>query len=687
MAIKNKMPAFKFSPFSKKQLKLLTWWQDNSPVSDKFMVVADGSIRSGKCQYINQYVYTPNGKTHIGDIKVGDYVIDRLGNPTKVLGVYPQGEKECYRITFHDGSSTICSHDHLWSYKRDLRSKKIYTSTLEEIMNINDNKFIFPINGCVKFMHRDVKIEPYFLGLLLGDGCFSAKSCSIYFSNVEEDLIDYIIEIGSKYYRYVKKLNYRAYRFVGTNGKKSKLRKWLEYYGLYNLYSYEKFIPEDYKYNSEDVRYDILAGLLNTDGSVHKSIVRYSTSSKKLFDDVAEVARSLGMFVNTAQCVDKRSNFPNFILSIRPDSNLKKLLSKKHQSRLKEYTRKKNNFRLIKSIEYVGKKECQCIYVDNQEHLYLTDDFIVTHNTVSCILSFVMYVMTHFNYQNSAIAGKSLNVDSEIPTPNGIKKLKDIQIGDYVYNRKGKAVKVLGVFPQGKLDSYNITFNDGTKVNCSADHLWSYYSGGNFNTSTLKDMMKNNYEDYLFPLNEEIECNNLKEKYEKLSNYINNYDDELYELQDDKRKGLYLGFKYSKYISYLARSLGIFVDTTYKDKMFIFPNIKLYSLLNSSKKELLDISSNTYYRKIKSIEYVGKTEQKCLYVDDDEHLFLVNDFIVTHNTVLSVRRNIVQPLKQIAQNINVEVIEHRSENYLELIKGDIVNYVYLFGGKISLLPR
>ena len=60
---------------------------------------------------------------------------------------------------------------------------------------------------------------------------------------------------------------------------------------------------------------------------------------------------------------------------------------------------------------------------------------------------------------------------------------------------------------------------------------------------------------------------------------------------------------------------------------------------------------------------------------------------IAGKTVLSVRRNIVQPLKQIAQNINVEVIEHRSENYLELIKGDIVNYVYLFGGKLSLLPR
>ena len=110
MAKKPKVPAFEFSPFGRKQLKLLTWWQEDSPVSDRFMVVADGSIRSGKCQYIGQHLYTPNGYKLMGDIKVGDYVIDRLGNQTKVLGVYPQGEKECYRITFHDGSSTICSN-------------------------------------------------------------------------------------------------------------------------------------------------------------------------------------------------------------------------------------------------------------------------------------------------------------------------------------------------------------------------------------------------------------------------------------------------------------------------------------------------------------------------------------------------------------------------------------------------
>jgi hypothetical protein len=63
---------------------------------------------------------------------------------------------------------------------------------------------------------------------------------------------------------------------------------------------------------------------------------------------------------------------------------------------------------MIKSIEYVGKKECQCIYVDNEEHLYLTDDFIVTHNTISICLSFLLYVMSHFNHQMVAMAGKSV---------------------------------------------------------------------------------------------------------------------------------------------------------------------------------------------------------------------------------------------------------------------------------------
>ena len=98
---KIKLTGFKFQPFSKKQMKVLTYWQDNSPVSDKFLLVADGSVRSGKQESNLAKLYTPDGYKLMGDIKVGDYVFDRLGRPTKVLGVFPQGVKDTYRITFH----------------------------------------------------------------------------------------------------------------------------------------------------------------------------------------------------------------------------------------------------------------------------------------------------------------------------------------------------------------------------------------------------------------------------------------------------------------------------------------------------------------------------------------------------------------------------------------------------------
>lgn len=444
MAKKPKVPAFEFSPFSRKQLKLLTWWQEDSPVGDRFMVVADGSIRSGKAQYIGQHIYTPDGYKLMGDIKVGDYVVDRLGNPTKVLGVYPQGEKECYRITFHDGSSTICSNEHLFSYTTKKCSQNgnltVYTSTLEEIMKDLDRfknrktvhersgKYLFPLAKCVKFNSREVKIDPYLLGLLLGDGCFSENNSGITFTNAEDELHDYIKNILYKYnmeYKYTPKNGtHCAYgRLQNKSGVHGKLplRELLEEYALFGKKSIEKFIPEDYKYNSEEVRLNILAGLLNTDGSVHvknRPSIAFFSNSKQLVDDVAEIARSLGLFCNTDVTVDTHKGNPNYHCTIRVKGKLYNLLSEKHKSRLNLNATKDKKWRIIKSIEYVGKKECQCIYVDNPEHLYLTDDFIVTHNTVSCITSFMLYVMTHFNYMNAAIAGRTvLSVRRNIVQP------------------------------------------------------------------------------------------------------------------------------------------------------------------------------------------------------------------------------------------------------------------------------
>ena len=432
---KLKLTTFKFKPFSDKQMKVLNWWTEKSPVNDAFMLVADGAIRSGKSNHICADIYTPDGCKKMGDIKIGDYVFNRIGQPVKVIGVFPQGKLDVYEVEFHDGSKTICSEDHLWSYTTRKcitnGNRTMFTSSLGEIMqdlekfkdrkhmNQRAGKYRFPLNGCVEFNSKEVKIDPYMLGLLIGDGCFSGGH-GITFTKDEDVLHKYIEntlpQYGMKYIYHPRTETHCAVGHLGNGGNRQKttLRTLLEEYGLYGHKSDTKFIPVDYKYNSKEVRLKILAGLLNTDGSVHvknRQSIEFCSTSKQLLGDVAEIARSLGLFVNTDIKPDIRENKTYnacYSCSIRVNKELYELLLEKHKKRLNLDPTKSKDWRLIKSITYKGKEECQCIYVDDEEHLYLTDDFIVTHNTVSMSLSFVLFVMNTFNQQNVAMCGKSV---------------------------------------------------------------------------------------------------------------------------------------------------------------------------------------------------------------------------------------------------------------------------------------
>jgi PBSX family phage terminase large subunit len=430
-----KLDNFKFNDFSDKQLRILTA-PYNESTKDRFFIIADGSIRAGKEQPLSANLYTPSGVRKMGDIKVGDYVFDRTGHYTKVLAIYPQGMKDIYEITFHDGSKTRCGKEHLWTYstKKCISNgnRTVYTSTLDNIMkdlerlkdrktmHERSGKYVFPLNGCVNFKEQEIDIDPYLLGLLLGDGCFSDGNCGISFTNNEKELHDYISSVINDY-DMIYKVSSRTdkhcgvgYLQVKSRGIKSNIRLMLEKYKLYGCKSYNKFIPDSYKYNTINVRLDILAGLLNTDGSVHinnRPSISYCSTSKRLVDDVAEIARSLGLFVNTDLAVDKRrihSTHDVYSCTIRVKNFLYNKLSSKHKERLNLNSTKDKNWRLIKSITYIGEEECQCIYVDNEEHLYLTDDFIVTHNTVCMLTSFVLYSMKEFNQQVCAICGKSI---------------------------------------------------------------------------------------------------------------------------------------------------------------------------------------------------------------------------------------------------------------------------------------
>lgn len=97
-----------------------------------------------------------------------------------------------------------------------------------------------------------------------------------------------------------------------------------------------------------------------------------------------------------------------------------------------------------------------------------------------------------FEISGSPGTGKSLDNDTIVPTVNGNKKIKDLSTNDYVFNMDNIPVRVLGVYPQGKLDAYEVVFSNNTNIICSKDHLWSLYIDGaydNMITLPLKDII------------------------------------------------------------------------------------------------------------------------------------------------------------------------------------------------------
>lgn len=335
-----------------------------------------------------------NGFKKVEEIKKGDFLIDRKGQATKVLETFPQGKKEVYEILFKDGRRALSSVDHLWTFHYgDIRYNKMQTKTLQEIINIVDKegyqdrdgayRIKVPMNKAVEYKEKDLKINPYLLGLFLGDGSFREqdKNKSLSFSTSDIELIEKITEItGWTHKKYTEK-NYSNY-FI-QNGKLIKISEFLkDYPELINTYSYNKFIPKDYLYGSIEQRKSLVQGLLDSDGTVYNNKVRYTTTSELLREQFVELCYSLGYTVSV-----KTENKERVTYNIQIGAPL---FERKSLFRL---TRKINKFDLNKRSEKYEfnpiiniqkenyEEEMTCFLVDNEEHLFLMNDYIVTHNT------------------------------------------------------------------------------------------------------------------------------------------------------------------------------------------------------------------------------------------------------------------------------------------------------------------
>ena len=360
------------------------------------------AMGTGKALPLDSFLLTPSGWLMMKYAKVGDLVIGGNGRPTKIIGIFPQGKRPVYKVTFSDGSFVECDEEHIWVVKtatHRFRNSHYRHLTLKEIIkkdirykNGNSLHFI-PMVSPIEFEKRDLPLHPYVLGCFLGDGCLSGVSPS--FSTSDKEIIDTIKRNLLTNLKIVRKnkYDYRICIKQRDGNTRNSLGEFFREFGLWGKKSDKKFIPDEYKFSSIDDRLQLLQGLLDTDGSVTKrdSHIEYSTISKRLGEDIQFIIQSLG---GTAKIHSRYTKYvyknqikigqKSYRISIALPNRIQpfKLRRKAENYHSRE---KYPPHRAIKKIEFIGEKECQCIKVDAEDGLFVIDNCIVTHNTPTAL--------------------------------------------------------------------------------------------------------------------------------------------------------------------------------------------------------------------------------------------------------------------------------------------------------------
>jgi RecA/RadA recombinase len=404
--------------------------------------VVHGPSNEGKAQPIDEPVLTPDGWVAIGSLREGDHVIGSSGRATRVTGIFPQGRKPIFRVLLDDGTSTRCCKEHLWHtttiaelnrgrYTRGPRPERRREQTGEEgagsvkdalrIGSSLDECHYLPRYAPVHFTRGDrLPLDPYYLGVLLGDGCLRHGAVTI--TSMDLDLLDRVGKIAESLGDVGKLVRYEGkcpiVRIQG-GGKPSKTRQILETLGVYGAKSDDKHVPDAYLYGSAEERLELLRGLMDTDGTLNnsKTDAVFCSTSTRLRDAVLHLVRSLGGRATT--WVKETTHLPAWLVGFSfADGTCPFWLKRKADLWRKD--RKRAMRRRIVDVQQVGDAECVCIRVEAEDSLYLTRDFIPTHNSLASLgLIGSFLALGHF----------ALFIDAERTTP--LKWAREV-LGDLV---------------------------------------------------------------------------------------------------------------------------------------------------------------------------------------------------------------------------------------------------------------
>lgn len=351
-----------------------------------------GFAGTGKAQPLYAKVLTPDGFKEMGDMKIGSKVMSPDGTVQSVTGVFPQGLRHAYKVTFSDGSSADCDGEHLWVYRiDDMDPESSFTrcDTLNDLIDfcpalINPSEEMkhrceIPMTSPIEYEAKEYYIHPYIAGVLIGSGDLTQKSITFTCKYKDSEMKDRVEELlGEKFsltptyankflIRKTKLANGRCFNF---RVEKAHLRYIKE----------DRFIPEKYQYGSIEQRLDFLNGLMDSLGGYSESagMPFLETKSKQLAKDLCTLVWSLGGYASIKPVKSKKITRykTKYQVYMMLDKNVFYMKRKKDM-----YTPSKIPGRFIEKVEKVEDTECQCIKVSGKDELYITDDYIVTHNT------------------------------------------------------------------------------------------------------------------------------------------------------------------------------------------------------------------------------------------------------------------------------------------------------------------
>lgn len=355
------------------------------------LVIIGARTGMGKEQPVDTPTLTPNGWVPLGNIRPGDLIYGQNGRPTKVLAVHPQGMKPAYRVSFRDGSSVECGREHLWAVaSRDSRSRTAFrVMPLKDLLALGltrkkvrrfGARWRVPICEPIQFKTASLPIHPYVLGVLLGDGSISGKD--LRFSNPDFDA-DIRARVASHLppgmALHMNRSGACPYFDLRGTGRRA-MREEIKSLGL-NVRSGQKFVPDIYKFAAIDQRMELLRGLMDTDGSCIANRTVFYTTSRHLADDVCTIVRSLGGVSSIRKYDRSKSAKPTEYVVVVKMSEVP-FCTRRKAAAWSPHTLS----RYITKVEYSRDTAQVCITVAAKDGLYLTKDYIVTHNTAMALL-------------------------------------------------------------------------------------------------------------------------------------------------------------------------------------------------------------------------------------------------------------------------------------------------------------